>query len=165
LRRGRGRREEGDATAVDMHQVSGVGGGDPERTAERGDGGKGGNSRQADTAAPGWEWQPGESSDAGDKWWTSGLARIGTTKHEDSKVPLVQGDGFDCGELVAQPVTAGGEPRLLLLRTKVGPAVRVVVVGAAGEGCRPLREAGDTAVAASGGGVVVVSRYGKGQPG
>ena len=82
-------------------------------------------------------------------------------KHEDSEVPLVQGDGFDCGELVAQPVTvtAGGEPRLLLLRAKVGPAVRVVVVvvGAAGEGCRPLREAGDTAVVASGGGVVVVS--------
>ena len=59
--------------------------------------------------------------------------------------------------MVAQPVTAGGEPRLLLLRTKVGPAVRVVGVGAAGEGCRPLREAGDTAVVASGGGVVVVS--------
>jgi hypothetical protein len=33
------RREEGDAAAVDMHASSGVaGGGDPERTAERGGG-------------------------------------------------------------------------------------------------------------------------------
>jgi hypothetical protein len=92
----------------------------------------------ADTLAPRWEWQLDDSSNAEDKWSTSGLARIGTTKHEDSNVPLVQGGGFDCGELVAQPVTAGGEPRLLLLRTKVGPTVRVWwrwAVRAAGEGC------------------------------
>jgi hypothetical protein len=170
-------REEGNAAAVVMHQV---GWGKAilnarlrEAMAEKG--------VTADTAAPRWECQPGESSNTGDKWLTSGLARIGTTKHEDFEVPLVQGGGFDCGELVAQLVTAGGEPRLLLLRTKVGPAVRVVAMGAAGEGgFRPLREAeaGDTSVV---GGVrgwgsgcewkprehpaLPGSRHGKGQPG